>query len=165
MVVDDNHAIHLDYRKVLGGKEMGSISILASAAALFGEQPKPNHSPESSFQLDSAFQGTDALELVRKSIAQGHPYALAFMDVRMPPGLDGVETTAKIWEIDPDIQVVICTAYSDYSWEKISEKLGQSDRLVILKKPFEPIEVMQLAAGLTKKWKLLREAKGKTAHE
>ena len=59
---------------------------------------------------------------------------MAFVDVRMPPGWDGVETTAKIWQKYPDLQVVICTAYSDYSWEEMLKKLGYSDRLVILKK-------------------------------
>ena len=79
---------------------------------------------------------------------------MAFIDVRMPPGWDGIETTAKIWEIDPELQVVICTAYSDYSWDQMIARIGQSDRLVILKKPFDNIEVMPLANALTEKWRL-----------
>ena len=84
---------------------------------------------------------------------------MAFVDVRMPPGWDGVETTAKIWQKYPDLQVVICTAYSDYSWEEMLKKLGYSDRLVILKKPFDTIEVLQLAISLTEKWRLYQQAK------
>src|SRR5258708_17503219 len=84
---------------------------------------------------------------------------MAFVDVRMPPGWDGVETTAKIWEKYPDLQVVLCTAYSDYSWEDMLKKLGYSDRLVILKKPFETIEVLQLAVSMTEKWRLHQHAK------
>jgi len=79
--------------------------------------------------------------------------------VRMPPGWDGVETTAKIWQRYPDLQVVICTAYSDYSWEAMLLKLGYSDRLVILKKPFDTVEVLQLAIAMTEKWRLYQQAR------
>src|ERR1700726_3322418 len=85
--------------------------------------------------------------------------ALAFVDVRMPPGWDGIETTCKIWEKYPDLQVVICTAYSDYSWEEMLKTLGSSDRMVILKKPFDNIEVLQLAISITEKWRLYQQAK------
>jgi signal transduction histidine kinase len=76
----------------------------------------------------------------------------------MPPGWDGLETTARIWEHDPAVQVVICTAYSDYSWEEILAKLGRTDQLIILKKPFDNVEVLQLADALTEKWRLARQA-------
>ena len=84
---------------------------------------------------------------------------MAFIDVRMPPGWDGVETVRKIWEIDPDLQVVLCTAYSDYSWDEMFEKLGQHDGLFVLKKPFDAVEALQLAHGLTEKWRLFRASK------
>jgi signal transduction histidine kinase len=83
---------------------------------------------------------------------------MAFVDVRMPPGWDGVETTATIWQKYADLQVVICTAFSDYSWEQMLQKLGYSDRLVILKKPFDCIEVLQLAILMTEKWRLYQQA-------
>src|SRR5438094_9421360 len=89
----------------------------------------------------------------------GRPYAMAFVDVRMGPGWDGIETTAKLWEAYPDLQVVICTAHSDYSWDDMVAKLGYSERLVILKKPFDNVEVQQLANALTQKWCLLQQAK------
>jgi len=79
--------------------------------------------------------------------------------VRMPPGWDGIETISRIWEADPDIQVVLCTAYSDYSWDEIAGRLGSTDRLVILKKPFDAVEVLQLASALTEKWALLQRVK------
>jgi signal transduction histidine kinase len=113
------------------------------------------------FEIDSAHQGQDGLELIRSSLKQGRPYAMAFVDVRMPPGWDGVETIGRIWQDYPELQVVVCTAYSDYSWEEMIEKLGQSDRLVILKKPFDNVEVLQLANALTEKWRLYQEAKCK----
>jgi YesN/AraC family two-component response regulator len=82
---------------------------------------------------------------------------MAFVDVRMPPGWDGIETIARIWEAYPDLQVAICTAYSDYSWDEMIAKVGTSDRLVILKKPFDNIQVLQLASALTAKWHLLQQ--------
>jgi len=85
-------------------------------------------------------------------MAVGRPYALAFVDVRMPPGMDGVEAARKIWELDPQLQIVLCTAYSDYSWAEIFERLGQRDGLLILKKPFDAVEAIQLAHALTEKW-------------
>ena len=102
--------------------------------------------------------------MVQHALAAGRPYAMAFMDVRMPPGWDGIETTARIWEIDPEMQIVLCTAFSDYSWDQMSAKLGQSDRLVILKKPFDNVEALQLATALTEKWNLARQVKFQLAN-
>src|SRR5258708_1264311 len=84
---------------------------------------------------------------------------MAFVDVRMPPGWDGVQTISHIWEQYPELQVVICTAYSDYSWEGMIRKVGKTDSLVILKKPFDNVEVLQLAHTLTQKWSLSRQLK------
>jgi signal transduction histidine kinase len=70
----------------------------------------------------------------------------------MPPGWDGIETLARVFEADARIQAVICTAYSDHSWDEILARLGRSDRLLILKKPFDNVEVQQLASALTEKW-------------
>src|SRR5207237_7805350 len=123
----------------------------------FGEVMSPAGRPV--FEVDSAFQGQEGLTMVLRAQEEGRPYAMAFIDVRMPPGWDGVETTARIWEVDPEVQVVICTAYSDYSWDEMLEKLGRSDRLVILKKPFDNIEVLQLANALTEKWRLIQQVK------
>ncbi len=157
LVIDDNHAIHEDFRKILGGNRADRKALEEAEAALFGaEQAKPS---PSGFELDSAFQGKQGLERVQQALENGYPYSVAFVDVRMPPGWDGIETTAKIWEVDPDLQVVICTAYSDYSWDDMIARIGQSDRLVILKKPFDNVEVLQLANALAEKWRLLQQAK------
>src|SRR5262249_6328919 len=100
-----------------------------------------------------------ALEMVRQAAQQGRPYAMAFVDVRMPPGWDGIETIRHIWSEFPDLEVVICTAYSDYSWDDMVDQIGQSDRLLILKKPFDNVEVRQMACALTEKWRLERQAR------
>jgi PAS domain S-box-containing protein len=154
LIVDDQAAIHEDFRKILASPKERRTALAEAEQILFGEamgQPA-----RMSYTLDFALQGQEALELVRRSFEEDRPYALAFMDIRMPPGWDGIETMARIWEIDPDLQGVLCTAYSDYALDDIVKVLGDTDNLLILKKPFDMIEVMQLASTLTKKWMLTR---------
>ncbi|HTR40813.1 MAG TPA: response regulator [Pseudomonadales bacterium] len=157
LVIDDNKAIHDDFKKILGKKTMETDHLTKAEAALFGTEAAKAELPQ--FEIDSAMQGQEGLQAIEKSLQEGRPYAMAFVDVRMPPGWDGVETTSQIWQKYPDLQVVICTAYSDYSWEDMLKRLGYSDRLVILKKPFDNIEVLQLAISMTEKWHLYYQAK------
>jgi len=159
LVIDDNAAIHDDFMKILCPDAESSV-VDAMEAALFDTTAAP--AIESGFEMDSAYQGEEALAKVEKAMADGRPYSMAFVDGRMPPGWDGVETIVHLWKAYPDLQVVICTAYSDYSWEQIIERVGQSDSLVILKKPFDAIEAIQLAHAMTKKWALNREARVRT---
>src|SRR5437016_3691838 len=163
LIVDDNPAIHDDFKKILGAPKESNFDFAKAEEELFGEQSPAAGHEANSFLFDSAFQGKEGLELVKKSLQTSERYSMAFVDVRMPPGWDGVETTAKIWEVDPDLQIVICTAYSDCSWDDMLNRLGRSDRLLILKKPFDTIEVVQLANSLTRKWQLLQESKNKVA--
>jgi len=160
LLVDDNRSIHDDFRKVLAPSSAAAkagASLNEAEEALFGA-PIDAPAPASPFyEVDSAYQGAEAVEKVRVAVREGRPYALAFVDVRMPPGMDGVETAARLWREYPDLQVVLCTAYSDYSWDEIAAALGRSDRYVILKKPFDSVEAQQLAAALTEKWRLVQE--------
>jgi PAS domain S-box-containing protein len=156
LVIDDNSAIHEDFRKILAASEP-SDDLESISQSLFGEEA-PRDSQQG-FDVESAFQGHEGLERVKGALASARPYAMAFVDVRMPPGWDGVETTLKLWEAYPDLQVVICTAYSDYAWDDLISKVGRSDRLLILKKPFDNVEVLQLANALTEKWRLLQCAR------
>lgn len=154
LIVDDNEAIHEDFRKVLASEAEGEAALALAEAALFGEVV-----PErSGFELDSAHQGEQALAMVVAALAEGNPYALAFIDTRMPPGWDGVETIERLWQADPKLQVALCTAYSDYSWEELSDRLDLRDRLLILKKPFDNIEIRQMASALTTKWQMGEDA-------
>src|SRR5579862_3928601 len=120
LVIDDNPSIHEDFRKILSPTSKETPSLEDAHTELFGNNPPAANRPQLPiFEVDSAFQGRQGLDLIEKSLQEGRPYAMAFVDVRMPPGWDGVETTAKIWQEYPDLQVVICTAYSDYSWEQM----------------------------------------------
>ncbi len=161
LVVDDNERIHEDFRKILRPPRArpDSESLLALEGALFDQEIVPADPVSSSvhFELDFASQGHEGLELVERGLAEGHPFSLAFVDVRMPPGWDGIETTERLWQVDRALQVVLCTAYSDYSWSEIFARLGYTDRLLILKKPFDGAEVRQFALALTAKRTLLRE--------
>ncbi len=158
LVIDDNPSIHEDFRKILGLNEVANPALEAAELSLFGAPAEPMR--RACFAIDSAYQGSEGLALVQRAEAAGRPYALAFVDVRMPPGWDGIETVQRIWSAHPDLQVVICTAYSDYSWDEMMGRLGRSDSLVILRKPFDNIEVLQLAHALSKKWLLARQVRG-----
>ena len=155
LIIDDNDAIHEDYRKVLDAST-NNQKLTEATELLFGRSTSNTKSNAEKFHylIDSALQGKQGVELVEKSIEENRPYATAFVDVRMPPGIDGVETCKRIWEIDPNISLVLCTAYADHSWEEISSQLGHTDKLLILKKPFDPLELRQIAAAQTSRWKL-----------
>jgi PAS domain S-box-containing protein len=158
LVIDDNPAIHNDIRKILGRPAEDPGDFEQAETMLFDDAVAPEDKGVY-FEVDSAFQGQDGLEMVKRSLEANNPYALAFVDVRMPPGWDGIETITRLWEVYPELQVVICTAYSDYSWADITRKVSRSDSVLILKKPFDNIEVLQMAHALTKKWFLAQEAK------
>jgi PAS domain S-box-containing protein len=159
LVIDDNPAIHEDFRKILMPSPAAVTALDAAELAVFG-QCESVTSP-TQVEITSAYQGQEGVALVRQAREAGRPFALAFIDVRMPPGWDGVETARRIWELDADIQVVLCTAYSDYSWSEMYQKLGQRDGLLILKKPFDAVEALQLTHALTEKWQLHQEARRK----
>ena len=151
LIVDDNPAIHRDFAKILGpGPEL--VQDLANVETLlFGDAPAAV-STRQHYHLEFASQGEEGLERARRAVAAGKPFAIAFIDMRMPPGWDGLETIERLWKVDPDVQVVICSAHSDYDWSDVVARLGQTDRLLVVKKPFEPIEVLQCASALARKW-------------
>jgi diguanylate cyclase (GGDEF)-like protein len=150
LVIDDNPDIHGDFRKVIGGGLDHAGTLAAAELALLGENSPWNMNL--GFEVDSAFQGQEGVARVQQALDEGRPYALAFVDMRMPPGWDGLETIEHLWAIDPDVQIVICSAHSDYNWTDVVARLNNSDKLLVVKKPFEAIEIMQSANALTRKW-------------
>jgi len=155
LIIDDNASIHEDFRKILGPDQDQNAGLDLVKARMLGEDTAV--SLRSGFVIDSAFQGQEGLAMARRAAEEGNPYALAFVDVRMPPGWDGVETIGQLWKCCPEIQIVVCSAYSDYSWEEMIHQLGHSPNLVVLRKPFDNTEVLQLAHALTEKWRLNRK--------
>ncbi|MDB6038085.1 MAG: domain S-box [Verrucomicrobiales bacterium] len=157
LIVDDNEAIHADFRKILQVDANAGKFDAAEAAVLKGT--RRDRRQRADFEMDFAFQGAEALQCVQRAVTAGRRYAMVFMDMRMPPGWNGLETARKIWEADPDLQVVLCTSYSDYSWDDLMKEVESPERLLILKKPFDAIEVLQFSHALTEKWSLLQAAR------
>jgi len=159
LVIDDNPAIHEDFDKILRDETDACANLSVAEHLLFGDSTSaPPVRPQ--FQLEFASQGQEGVALIERALACGRPFAMAFVDMRMPPGWDGLETIERLWAQDPNVQVVICSAHSDYDWTDFVARLGHSDKLLVLKKPFEPVEVLQCATALTRKWqqeRLLRQ--------
>lgn len=157
LVIDDNENIHEDFRLVLESNTKKQVDVSKEEEAIFGAANSSSKHPE--FEIKSAFQGKEGVGIVSQAIEDNRPFAVAFVDMRMPPGLDGVETIRQLWKSDPDLQIVICTAYSDYSWQDIYQEFGYTHQLLILKKPYDNVEVLQLATSLTSKWSFLKESR------
>lgn len=156
LVIDDNPAIHEDFRKILT-TDSTNEKLAEVEAAFLGESECTGIQFE--VHLDSAHQGQEGLEKIVTAVEEERPYAMAFVDMRMPPGWDGLTTIEELWKVDPDLQIVICTAYSDNTWSDICQRLGNTDRLLILKKPFDTAEVCQLSLALTEKWSMTKQAR------
>jgi two-component system NtrC family sensor kinase len=158
LIVDDNPEIHKDFQKILTPSQTSSgqaeklDKLDKLEEQLFGKTAKKDDSDDVVFALESAYQGQDALNMITAANDKGKPYAVVFMDVRMPPGWDGVETIRRIWEKYPYTEIVLCTAFSDYSVEEMIKILGVSHRLLLIKKPFDPMSIKQIALTLTEKW-------------
>ncbi|MEM7457792.1 MAG: response regulator, partial [Planctomycetota bacterium] len=153
LFIDDTPAIHSDYRKILEAPEKQD----SDPADLFLGIQAQTAVESITYDLVSAYQGREGVELARQACEEGRPMAVAFVDMRMPPGWDGLKTIQELWKVDPQLQIVICTAYSDHSWQDLQLELGRTDNLLILKKPFDSAEVNQLVVALTEKWRLQRE--------
>lgn len=155
LLIDDTPSIHVDFRKILTPMPEQTAELDEMEAALFGNEVK---STRALFELDSAYGGQEGLGKLNEALQQNHPYALAFVDMRMPEGWDGAQTIEHLWQADPRLQVVVCTAYSDYSWDELLDRLQAHDRVLILKKPFDNIEVQQMANTLLAKWDMTERA-------
>jgi diguanylate cyclase (GGDEF)-like protein len=151
LIVDDYRPIHDDFRKILLDRDSDE-NLRDLEQVLFGEAVQCRDA-RMAFRVDSAYQGSEALALVQRSLEEHQPYAVAFIDMRMPPGWDGLKTIERIWAVDSHIQTVVCSAYSDHDWETLTARLGRSDKLLVVKKPFDPVEVLQCAHALGAKWR------------
>ncbi|MEX0771178.1 MAG: response regulator [Balneolaceae bacterium] len=159
LVVDDNESIHKDIESILSPTTHAQNEELEELErVLFENDQPPEPHQQIVYKIDHAYQGREAVQKVHEADKTGDPYALIFMDVRMPPGMDGVQAIQKIRKNHPHVEIVICTAYADYSWQEILKNLGHSDKLFFMKKPFDPTALKQTALTLTTKWKLQQES-------
>lgn len=169
LIVDDSTSINDDFRRILmPEQELDDAKLLETEVLMFGDDattdPAASVSSEEAirYQIESAFSGEEGLATVKKFKGSANPIVMAFVDMRMPPGWNGLDTIKHLWDCDPRLQIVICSAYSDVSWSTIRGELGDRDNLLILRKPFEPEEVLQMATTLTYKWH--QEVYGKTLY-
>jgi CheY-like chemotaxis protein len=149
LIIDDSPAIHQDFRKILALSSHSTANLNADESLLFGDAPSAPR--EAGYEVDSALQGREGLDMVVRAARAGRPYALTFTDMRMPPGWDGVETLERILKELPTIELCICSAYSDYSWHEVIRRLDRPG-IRLIRKPFETHEVLSVAAELTEKW-------------
>jgi len=158
LIVDDNPDIHEDLKTILQPETDSADALTASLEEEIFEEEQNTSAAAGTvgvmYQIDDAFQGEAALQMTAEAQEAGNPYALVFMDVRMPPGIDGIETIQRLWKICPYTEVVLCTAYSDYSWNQLADLFGGTDHLLFLKKPFDVVAVKQVALTMTTKWEL-----------
>jgi len=155
LIVDDMEEIHVAYKFILETKNTDSADAMNSLMDdLFdsNEESKADTSHLPKYDLTSCYQGEEAIAKVKEAMENNDPYALVFMDMRMPPGMNGIDTIKELWKIDPKLEVILCTAFSDYNWKKTLDILGVSDQLLLLKKPFETPEIQQAALAQVLKW-------------
>ncbi len=162
LLIDDNESIHEDFRKLFENSAPAPAAADQLAALILDERPAQVAPVR--FTVDCVFTGAAGLARLQEELQQGRQYTVAFVDVRLGAGWDGLETTERLWQADPHLQVILCTAYSAYSWRDLFERFQRCDQLVILKKPFDAVEALQLATALSEKWRLEGEARRRVAH-
>ncbi len=160
IVIDDNPEIHNDFKQILQHSPSSSHLDGLEDFLFDGDNAhRDQFASELNYELSFATQGQEGVQMVKDAILQKKPFVQAFVDMRMPPGWDGLETIENLWRVDPTIQVVIVTAYSDYTWRDISDRLGDTGNLLVLKKPFDSVEVAQITNTLARKWKFAQQAR------
>ena len=158
LIVDDEPAMHDSYRHCFEPVVTNHDALSDMAVELFGDASVPVAEPAgAAFDTVHCNQGLDAVAAVEDAIADGNPFAVAFIDVRMPPGIDGKETATRIRALDPNINLVIVTGFSDFSPIEISKAAGPVDKIFYIAKPFEIAEVVQTATALAHRWQADRD--------
>lgn len=157
LIIDDDKSIHEVFAGMLSREVIQPTPVNSDALAAPVEAFP--HASFPVFEIDSAFSGEEGLACVQKALAEKRPYTMAFVDMRMKSGWDGIQTISRLWNECSDLQIIICTAHKDFTWRDIIKRFGHSDRLLMLKKPFEVMDVRQLAYALAEKWNLFNQAK------
>ncbi|MCH8291965.1 sigma 54-interacting transcriptional regulator [Candidatus Poribacteria bacterium] len=153
LIVDDQEEIHQDFEEMLNPDFTAELT--DDLARAFDSEVDESFLPE--FELLHARSGEQAYEMVKAAIEAGNPIAVAYIDVRMPPGMDGIETTRRVREIDKNIEIVIMTAYTDKSLSEIVRGMELLNKLLYIRKPFAREEIQQMTLSLTEKWNVQKE--------
>ncbi|MGI9222721.1 MAG: EAL domain-containing protein [Woeseiaceae bacterium] len=153
LVCDDDAALIEEYKRCLSQNfiaEVGATTLTDLEKVLFGDET--NDAGAVSFDVETCDQGEDAVAAVEAAISAGKPFSIVFLDIRMPPGMDGIEAAKKIRELDPRVNIVIVTASIGPELDKLDSEIPPADKIFFFKKPFHSVECRQLAAALCGKW-------------
>ncbi len=152
LVVDDDLGVIAAYRLVLEKSTdrrtvQDMFGLDALEKELFGAIPAENPQWRITF-LD---QGIDAINAVQWAMEDGDPFTAIFLDVRMPPGIDGYEVAERVRKLDPNVHMVIVTGFADFNYEDFLEVAGPADRLTYMPKPVWPDQLRNVARSLANK--------------
>lgn len=153
LVVDDDAMLLAEYIRCLGEDfepEIATTTLTDLEKVLFGDET--NDRGAAKFEVHSRNQGEAAVEAVQASIEAGTPYAIIFIDIRMPPGIDGIEAAQRIRLLDPNINIVIVTGSMSSTQENLGKQVPPADKIFFFQKPFHALECRQLSAALCGKW-------------
>ncbi len=160
LVADDEAAIREAYGQVFGEadlrEDLNAIQDLRARLFKRGTPALAGNARRATFEVTLCSSAVEAVAAVTKAIAADTPFPVVFLDMRMPPGEDGAWAAARIRELDADIEIVICTAYSDVDPANIGGQVPPQDKISFLQKPFHPHEVRQMAIALHSKWRAER---------
>ena len=154
LIVDDQHDIHIDFQEILNQRNRETDSDdLAEAFLPVDSTPSPTHY-RPTFELSHAFSGDEAYRVVKAAMKANRPFAVAYIDIRMPPGMDGIEAVRRIRMFDKNLEIVIMTAYTDRPVYEIAMDMEPLHKLLYIRKPIVRVEIQQLTLSLVEKWNL-----------
>jgi CheY-like chemotaxis protein len=160
LIADDEAEVRSAYREVLSEADMsGETAVFRNLRERLFTKPAADQvaralaSPSTTFAPVFCAGAEAAVAAVRDALAAEEPFAVAFLDMRMPPGPDGVWAAARIRELDPAIEIVLCTAYSDVDPAEMGSIVPPEEKLSYLQKPFHPHEIRQMTISLASKWR------------
>lgn len=156
LIVDDEDGIHSDFKDMLNPTRARALTDQFAETLL--EEGSENKTPFlPNFELVHAISGEEGYEIIRAGKDSNCPIVVAYIDVRMPPGIDGVEAIRRIRKIEKDIELVIMTAYTDKPLPEIVRGMELLHKLLYIRKPFAPEEVQQITLALVNKWNIEQE--------
>ena len=158
LIVDDQESIYIDFQEMLGVKERGRRSDELSDYFLSAGRDNKRINVVPSYELSYAASGDEAYEMIKLAKESNCPYAVAYIDIRMPPGIDGIETIRRVRKFEKNLEIVIMTAYSDKPMSDIVNNMELLHKLLYIRKPVAHEEIQQITRALVEKWNLEQEA-------
>ena len=156
LIVDDQAAIHSDFQEILS-KTSGKMASNTFAEMFLPADAKRTTAALPTFELWHASSGDEAYQIVKAAQEAGRPFAVAFIDIRMPPGMDGIETIRRIRKFEKNLEIVIMTAYTDKPLHEIVKNMELLHKLLYIRKPVGRVEIQQLTLSLVERWNVERE--------